>query len=94
MASQLSIVRGTGGANATAPDHSFGLSILAMFVVHAASAQGTNLTKAIARATVMPADKVQKMRECQRRAEQQKISVQDHFVDDCVAAKANERESI
>ena len=66
------------------------LSILAMFSVPAASAQGTNQMKATAPEKMMPADKAQKMRECQRWAVQQKIKMEDRsrFVDECVAAKA------
>ena len=39
------------------------------FLMHAASAQGTNQIKATAPEKMMPADKAEKMRECQRRGQ-------------------------
>ena len=46
--------------------------------------------KATAPEKMMPSDKVQKMRECEKRAEQQKIKTEDRarFVNECVAARA------
>jgi hypothetical protein len=65
------------------------LLIFAMFLMHAASAQGTNQIKATAPEKMMPADKAEKMRECQRRAEREQIKMEDRsrFIDQCVAAK-------
>jgi hypothetical protein len=39
---------------------------------------------------MMPAERMSKMRECKKRAEEQKIKMEDrsHFVDECVWAKA------
>jgi hypothetical protein len=63
---------------------------LAMLLAHAASAQVTDRMKATAPEKMMPVDKAPKMRECQKRSEQQKIKMENRarFVDDCVAAKA------
>jgi hypothetical protein len=63
---------------------------LAMLLVHAASAQVTDRMKATAPEKMMSVDKAPKMRECQKRAEQQKIKMENRsrFVDECVAAKA------
>ena len=46
--------------------------------------------KATAPEKMMPSDKAQKMRECEKRASQQKIKVEDRsrFVNQCVAALA------
>ena len=61
--------------------------LVAMFP---ASAQVSDRMKATAPEKMMPSEKVQKMRECQERAKQQKIGMADRarFVDECVAAKA------
>ena len=42
--------------------------------------------KATAPEKMMPAEKAQKMRECERRAEQQKIKMEDRarFVNECI----------
>jgi hypothetical protein len=62
----------------------------AMFLAHAASAQMKDRIKATAPEKMMPADKVAKMRECEKRTEQQKIKMEDRsrFMDECVWAKA------
>jgi len=59
------------------------LTLVALLLSHAASAQ----LKATAPEKMMPSDKVQKMRECQKQAEQQKIKMEDRsrFVNECVA---------
>jgi len=46
--------------------------------------------KATAPEKMMPADKALKMRECEKRMEQQKIKMEDRsrFLDECVWAKA------
>jgi hypothetical protein len=64
--------------------------LVAMFLAHAASAQVSDRMKATAPEKMMPSEKVQKMRECQESAKQQKIGMADRarFVDECVAAKA------
>ena len=63
--------------------------LVAMFLAHAASAQVSDRMKATAPEKMMPSEKVQRMRECQERAKQQKIKMEDRtrFVDECVAAK-------
>ena len=63
---------------------------LAIFLAHAASAQVTDRMKATAPEKMMPVDKAQKMRECEKRMEQQKIKMEDRsrFLDECVWAKA------
>ena len=68
----------------------FAALTFAMFLAHAASAQVTDRMKATAPEKMMPVDKAQTMRECQKRAEQQKIKMENRsrFVDECVAAKA------
>ena len=68
----------------------FAALTFAMFLAHAASAQVTDRMKATAPEKMMPVDKAPKMRECQKRAEQQKIKMENlsRFVDECVAAKA------
>ena len=68
----------------------FAALTFAMFLAHAASAQVTDRMKATAPEKMMPVDKASKMRECQKRAEQQKIKMENlsRFVDECVAAKA------
>ena len=62
----------------------------AMLLAHAASAQVTDRMKATAPEKMMPADRVPKMRECEKRTEQQKIKMEDRsrVVDECVWAKA------
>jgi len=62
----------------------------AIFLAQAASAQVTDRMKATAPEKMMPADKAQKMRECEKRMEQQKITMKDRsrFLDECVWAKA------
>jgi hypothetical protein len=64
--------------------------ILAIFLAHAASAQVTDRMKASAPEKMMPVDKALKMRECEKRMEQQKIKMEDRsrFLDECVWAKA------
>ena len=64
---------------------SFGLAIFA----NAASAQLPGPMKATAPEKMMPREKAQKMRECTRRAEQQKIEMKDRarFINECVGAK-------
>ena len=46
--------------------------------------------KATAPEKMMPSDKAQKMRECEKRADQQKIKIEDRsrFVNECIAARA------
>jgi hypothetical protein len=63
---------------------------LVMFIANAASAQVTDRMKATAPEKMMPADKAAKMRECEKRTEQQKIKIEDRsrFMDECVWAKA------
>jgi hypothetical protein len=62
----------------------------AIFFAHAASAQVTDRMKATAPEKMMPVDKALKMRECEKRMEQQKIKMEDRsrFLDECVWAKA------
>ena len=62
----------------------FGVAIFA----HAASAQSGPM-KATAPEKMMPHEKAQKMRECTRRAEQQKIEMKDRarFINECVGTK-------
>ena len=64
--------------------------ILLTFLAHAASAQLADHMKATAAEKMMPAERMSKMRECKKRAEEQKIKMEDrsHFVDECVWAKA------
>jgi hypothetical protein len=64
--------------------------ILLTFLAHAASAQPADHMKATAPEKMMPAERMSKMRECKKRAEEQKIKMEDrsHFVDECVWAKA------
>ena len=54
--------------------------------VQVASAQAPGRMKATAPEKMMPAEKAQKMRECERRAEQQKIKMEDRarFVNECI----------
>ena len=61
---------------------SFGVALFA----HAASAQLPGPMKATAPEKMMPQEKAQKMRECTRRAEQQKIEMNDRarFINECV----------
>ena len=62
---------------------------LTLCLVHAASAQVPHM-KATAPEKMMPSDKAKKMRECEKRADQQKIKMEDRsrFVNECVAARA------
>jgi hypothetical protein len=62
----------------------------AIFLAQAASAQVTDRMKATAPEKMMPVDKALKMRECEKRMEQQKIKMDDRsrFLDECVWAKA------
>ena len=62
----------------------------AMFLAHAASAQITTQMKATAMEKMMPADRVSRMRECEKQMRQQKIKLEDRsrFVDECVWHKA------
>ena len=55
--------------------------------VQVASAQTPGRMKASAPEKMMPAEKAQKMRECERRAEQQKIKMEERarFVNECIA---------
>ena len=64
---------------------SFGVAIFA----NAASAQLPGPMKATAPEKMMPQEKAQKMRECTRRAEQQKIEMKDRarFINECVRTK-------
>jgi hypothetical protein len=59
-------------------------------LAQAASAPLADHMKATAPEKMMPAEMVSKMRECKKRAEEQKIKMEDrsHFVDECVWAKA------
>jgi hypothetical protein len=65
------------------------LTVVTLCLAHAASAQVPHM-KATAPERMMPTNKAQKMRECQKRAEQQKIKMEDRsrFVNECVAAGA------
>ena len=64
---------------------SFGAAIFA----NAASAQLPGPMKVTAPEKMMPHEKAQKMRECARRAEQQKIETKDRarFINECVGTK-------
>lgn len=64
---------------------SFGVAIFA----NAASAQLPGPMKATAPEKMMPQEKAQKMRECTRRAEQQKIEMKNRarFINECVGTK-------
>ena len=64
---------------------SFGVALFA----HAASAQLPGPMKATAPEKMMPQEKAQKMRECTRRAEQQKIEMKNRarFINECVGTK-------
>jgi hypothetical protein len=66
------------------------LTLAAAFFAYTASAQVPGPMKATAPEKMMPSNKAQKMRECEKRAEQQKIKMEDRsrFVDECVAAQA------
>lgn len=55
---------------------------LAMLLAHAASAQVTDRMKATAPEKMMPVDRAPKMRECQKRAEQQKIKMENRYQGD------------
>jgi hypothetical protein len=64
--------------------------IFALFFAAAGVAQVTDHMKATAPDRMMPGDRAAKMRECEKRTEQQKIKMEDRsrFVDQCVWAKA------
>jgi hypothetical protein len=66
------------------------LTFAAAFFAHTMSAQVPGPMKATAPEKMMPSDKAKKMRECEKRAEQQKIKMEDrsHFVNECIAAGA------
>ena len=66
------------------------LTLAVAFFACAASAQVPGPMKATAPEKMMPIDKAQKMRECEKRADQQNIKVEDRsrFVNECVAARA------
>jgi hypothetical protein len=63
-------------------------TFVAMLLAHAASAQVPDRMKATAPEKMMPSEKAQKMRQCEERAKQQKIKMEDRsrFVNECVAA--------
>jgi hypothetical protein len=65
------------------------LTVVTLCLAYAASAQVPHM-KATAPEKMMPTNKAQKMRECEKRAEQQKIKMEDRsrFVNECVAAGA------
>jgi hypothetical protein len=65
------------------------LTLAVAFFAYTASAQVSGAMKATAPEKMMPSDKAQKMRECEKRADQQKIKMEDrsHFVNECVAAR-------
>ncbi len=60
--------------------------LFGIFLPNLASAQ-TDRMKATAPEKMMPSDKAQRIRECGKRAEQQKIKIEDRsrFVNECVA---------
>jgi len=64
--------------------------VLAMLLAQTSSAQQADRLKASAPEKMMPTDKTLKMRECEKRAGEQKIKMEDRsrFVDECVWAKA------
>jgi hypothetical protein len=64
------------------------LTFVAVLLAQAASAQGPDRMKATAPEKMMPSDKAQKMRECEKRANQQKIKMEERsrFVNECIAA--------
>jgi hypothetical protein len=66
------------------------LPLVAAFFAYTASAQVPGPMKATAPEKMMPRDKAQKMRECEKRADQQKIKMEDRsrFVNECVEARA------
>ena len=66
------------------------LTFVVAFFVHIASAQVPGPMKATAPEKMMPSDKARKMRECEERAKQQRIKMEDRsrFVNECVAAEA------
>lgn len=63
--------------------------IFAMFLACVTSALATDRMKATAMEKMMPADKAAKMRECEKRAAEQKIKMEDRsrFVNECVWGK-------
>lgn len=62
----------------------------AVLLVHPAPAQVVDRMKATAPEKMMPPERASKMRECEKRMEQQKIKMDDRsrFVNECVWAKA------
>ena len=68
----------------------FLISLTLAVAFFACTAQVPGPMKATAPEKMMPSDKAQKMRECYKRADQQKIKVEDRsrFVNECVAARA------
>src|SRR5262249_45380062 len=64
--------------------------IFAMFLACSTSAQTTDRMKATAMEKMMPADKVAKMRDCEKQAAEHKIKIEDRsrFVNECVWGKA------
>ena len=66
------------------------LTLAAAFFACTAFAQVPGPMKATAPEKMMPSDKAQKMRECEKRADQQKIKMEDRsrFVNECIAAQA------
>ncbi|MGA9034884.1 MAG: hypothetical protein WB505_04675 [Pseudolabrys sp.] len=67
----------------------YALSLGGAIFAHAASAQLPRPMKATAPEKMMPHEKAQKMRECTRQAEQQKIEMKDRarFINECVGIK-------
>ena len=67
----------------------FAALTFAIFFAPAASGQATDRMKATAPDRMMPGDRAAKMRECEKRAGEQKIKMEDRsrFVDECVWAK-------
>ncbi len=72
------------------PTAFFATLILVAVVFTHASAQGPDRMKATAPEKMMPIDKAQKMRDCEKRAKQQKIKMEDRsrFVNGCIAVGA------
>jgi len=63
---------------------------VATFLAQPTSAQLVDRMKATAPEKMMPTERVPKMRECEKRAQEQKIKMEDRsrFVGECVWAKA------
>ena len=64
--------------------------LIALFFANIASVQASDRMKASAPEKMMPADKTQTMRACEKKAVAQKIKMEDRarFVDACMAAGA------